>query len=65
MKVPEDKHMMCKSPLHTSLMVYNCELFQHHFGPCATMSNADTVKNRIQWEKANPEKADLVSTPNV
>lgn len=63
MKVPEDKHHMCKAPVHTSLMVYNCELFRGHFGPCATLSSKETVKNRIQWEQDNPDRADSLSNP--
>lgn len=65
MRVPEEKHKMCKSPVHTSLMVYNCELFAHHFGPCATMSSKDSIAARLQWEKHNPQQKDLISNPNV
>lgn len=55
MKVAEYPQRKCREALDASgFIVYLCDIPEWHAGPCASLSNAESIKRRDAWEKANP-----------
>lgn len=57
MQVPEYPKRKCREAFWDELMAHNCDLEQYHYGPCASLSSASSVKYRDEWEEKNPTLA--------
>jgi hypothetical protein len=53
-KTAEYPDRKCRLPVAGDYIDYNCEIKEHHPGPCASRSVRRSVIARDAWEKANP-----------
>jgi hypothetical protein len=44
----------CRIPVQVEPVAHLCEIQEHHPGPCASPSVAETVRIREAWEAAHP-----------
>jgi hypothetical protein len=54
MQKAEYPQRSCRMPVAGEHQDYLCELAEHHPGPDASFSVADSVRRRDEWEMANP-----------
>lgn len=65
MKTAEYPQRKCRQHVPGDTQDYLCEVFEHHTGPCASLSVPRSVTARDAWEAANPgwEKLSVMEDP--